>query len=132
MALFKLEQGSERWFGVTVILLSLMLIASSLGKTNWLAYISGGFSIILGLFLYREGGVRDYLQKKGYKKITAGDFIVWSSFIFGTFLLTNGLLLFFGDLSGGFVNFIRSSGVVGGIISLILGTFLILTPKVKA
>jgi len=135
MKIFNIEKGSEKWFGVTVFLLSLMLIFTSLGKTAWLYWISAGFSIILGILLYREGGVRDYLMKKGWKRFSAQDIIVITSFIFGTFLITNGILLIklISDfIPAGFVNFMHTTGVIGGIASGILAIFLILTPKPKA
>lgn len=133
MKFFNVEKGSEKWFGALVLLLSLMLIFTSLGKTNWLIYISGIFSIILGIFLWTEGGIRDYLKRKGYKHIDGNDVIIWMAFIFGTFLILNGITLFLGNLaSGWFFDFIRTSGVIGGLISGILSIFLLLTPRPKA
>jgi hypothetical protein len=133
MSFIKVEKGSEKWFGITIILLSIMLVFTSLGRTDLLVWISAIFSIIVGIFLYREGGIRTWLMKKGYKSITASDFIVISSFIFGTFVILNGILLVFAKShSGWFVSFIRGNGVIGGIITAILGIFLILTPKPKA
>lgn len=133
MTILKTEKKSEKWFGVTILLLSIMLIFSSLGKTNWLVYISGAFSILLGFILYIEGGVRDYLRRKAYKNVSTGDFIVWASFIFGTFLIINGITLFLGDLATGwFFSFVKTNGVIGGTISGILAIFLLLIPRPKA
>lgn len=132
--LIKLEKGSSKWFGVVILILSLMLIASSLGRTEWIQWISVAFSILLGLFLYREGGVRDYIRNKGYKKITLQDPIVWLSFIFGTFLIINGILLINVIRNASpdwLVNFISSSGVIGGVVAGILAIILIATPKPK-
>ena len=131
--LIKIEKGSEKGLGAFVILISLMLIFTSLGKTTWLMYISGAFSLVLGTLFYFEGGVRDYLKKKKYKSIDGNDLIVWSAFVFGTFLIINGIMIFLGNMAnGGFFNFIRSSGIIGGALAGILGIILVFTPKPKA
>jgi len=131
--ILKIESSSQKWFGATILLLSIMLIFTSLGKTEWLMYISAGFSIVLGFVIYTEGGIRDYLKRKGYKQIDGNDLLVWTSFIFGTFLLLNAIIIIFGNvLTGGFANFIRSAGVVGGSVSGILAIFLLVTKRPKA
>lgn len=134
MSLLKIEKGAEKWFAILIILLSAMLILTSFGKTEWLVYISAGFSIILGIFLYREGGVRDYIRSKGYKKISGQDFLVWASFIFGTFLVINGALLI--PMVGSafpewFKSFMSTNGIFGGIISGSLGIIYLFIPKPK-
>jgi hypothetical protein len=135
MDLIKVEKGSGRWFGVTILILSVLLILSSLGKVDWIQWMAVVFSIILGIFCWREGGVRDYLKSKGYKKVDANDIIVWLSFIFGTFLILNGIFLINAIRNSApewLTSFISVSGIIGGIISGLLGVFLIFTPKPKA
>ena len=134
MSLIKVEKGSEKWFSVLIILLSLMLILTSLGKTEWIIYISAGFSMVLALFLFREGGVRDYIIKKGYKQISGQDFLVWASFIFGTFLLVNGIILIpavGNSFPSWFTSFMATNGVIGGSISGLLGIIYLFIPKPK-
>ncbi|MBU0958830.1 MAG: hypothetical protein KKB31_02675 [Nanoarchaeota archaeon] len=131
----KVEKGSGKWFGITILLLSVLLVLSSLGKVSWIQWIAVVFSIILGFFLWREGGVRDYLRSKGYKKVTGNDLIVWLSFIFGTFLILNGIFLINiirNSAPGWLTSFISTSGVIGGVVSGLLAIFLIFTPKPKA
>ena len=133
MKLVKIEKGSERWFGITIILLSAMLILTSLGRTEWIMYISGAFSALLGVIIYTEAGIREWLKKKGYKSVDPQDFLILTSFVFGTFLIVNAIMIFLGDIATGwFFDFIRGSGLIGGTISGILGIFLVLTKRPKA
>jgi len=133
--MLNVEKGSQKYFGVTVLILSVILVLSSLGKVEWVQWMAVVFSILLGLVLYSEGGVRTYLASKGWKKVTANDLVVWMAFIFGTFLIINGILLInvIRNVSPEWlVSFISGAGIIGGIISGLLGIFLIFTPRPKA
>lgn len=126
------EKGSQRWFGIAILILAIVLVLSSIGRadlTLWLAVI---FSITLGLVLYSEGAVVSWVKKSGWKSLSGGDAVVVVSFVFGTFLILNGLFLiqFIRNVSPVWlVNFISINGIIGGVVAGLLAIYLIFAPR---
>lgn len=129
-----IEEKSRLWLGLFVLVLSVVYILATLGKTSWTAYIAIIFGYFLVGFLYIEGGIREYFRRKEYKRISFGDFIVWTTIFFGTVVLINTTLLFQTIRDSApewLITFVASTGVVAGVISGILGIVYIFTPRFK-
>ena len=133
--MFDIEKKTQGWLGALVLVLSLVYIFASLGKIDWVLWIAVIFGVFLSIFLFIEGGVYHYWKSKGYKKVDAGDFLVWlTMFVSGAiFLNSMSFVGVIGDRMPEVVlSFLSMIGVVTGIIGGILGAIYVIVPKPKA
>jgi hypothetical protein len=127
-----IEKKTGLWMGLLVVVLSIIYLLVSLGKAEWIQYIALIWGFFLSIFLFLEAGIITYFQKKEWKKITMGDFVVWITVIFAALIFINSLLL---------INIVRINtptwlqsfssmvGIVAGIGGAILGIIHIIMPR---
>lgn len=129
-----IEKKTSLWLGMFVVVMSIVYIFVSLGKTNWIEWIALIWGLFLGVFLLLEAKVLTYFAKKDYKKIGFGDAVVIGSLIFGIVIILNSLLLIGAvkDLSPAWlISFGSTTGVVAGVIGALLGILHIAMPRFK-
>lgn len=133
--MFKVERGSSVWLGWLIILLSVVYGLASLGRLNWIVWVAMIFGVFLSIFLFIEGGIRDYWRSKGYKSLDSSDFLVWlTMFVSGAIFLNSiALIGVIRDLMPDVVlGFLSTIGVITAVIGAILGVMYVLVPKPKA
>ena len=131
---FDVEKKTQVWLGALILVLSLIYVFASLGKIDWVIWIAVTFGIFLSIFLFSEGGVYEYWRNKGYKKISANDFLVWMTmFVSGVvFLNSIALMGVVRDwLPDTVLSFLSVVGVTSGIIAGTLGAIYVIIPKPK-
>lgn len=130
----KIEKKTSMWLGMFVVVMSIVYIFVTLGRTNWITYIAIIWGLFLSVFLFLEAGVMDYFRKKEWRKIGFGDVVVWLSIGFGAVILVNSLLLI-GTLKDSvplwISNFAATNGVIAGVGGAILGIIHIMMPRFK-
>ena len=133
--MLNVEKKSQVWLGWLIVLLSVIYGLSSLGKVEWLVWIAVIFGIFLSIFLVIEGGIRDYLRSKGWRKIDSSDFLVWfTMFVAGAIFLNSIALI--GVVRSWMpmivLSFLSTIGIVTSVIGAILGIMYVFVPKPKA
>lgn len=131
---FNLEKKTGLWTGLFVLVMSIIYILVTLGKTQWTMYIAVIWGFFLGGLLFFEAGAIDYFRKKEYRSVGFGDLVVWLSIAFSVIILVNTILLI-GNLRASsptwIVDFATNTGLIGGIGGAILGVAHILMPRFK-
>lgn len=132
---FDIEKKTQVWLGALILVLSLVWVFASLGRTDFVIWIALIFGIFLSIFLFIEGGVYEYWRSKGYRKIEANDFLVWlTMFVSGAVFLNS--IAFIGVVRNvipdAVLGFLSGVGVITGVIGGTLGAIYILVPKPKA
>jgi hypothetical protein len=133
--MFNIEKGSQFWLGLFILASSIVYTLSSLGRADWVVWMSVVFGIVLSMFLVSEGGVYSYWKSKGYKRVSANDLIIWvTMFVAGcVFLNSIALIAVVKDYFPLMVlDFLSKIGIATGIIAGILGIVYIFIPKPKA
>jgi hypothetical protein len=133
--MFKTEKKTQSWLGYLILVLSLIYVLTSLGKVDWIIWFAVAFGVFLSIFLLIEGGVYDYWRSKGYKEVTAHDFLVWlTMFVAGAvFLNSIALISVIKDMiPSSVLGFLSTIGVTTAVIAGILGMIYIIVPKPKS
>jgi len=129
-----IEKKTAMWFGLLVVLLSVIYIFVTLGKTDWVRWIAVVWGFFLTGLLLIEAGVVTYFKNKDWRKFSMGDMVVIGSVVFATVIGINTLLLI-GNLKQTsplwLVNFTSTTGVISGIGGAILGIIHIFYPRFK-
>lgn len=119
-----IEKRTGLWLGLFILVMSIVYIFVTLGKTTWINWIAVIWGFFLGGLLILEAGVLTYFQKKDWKKLSFGDIIVWLSVAFAVVIIINTILIF-GTLRESapvwLVNFSTITGLTAGIGGAILG-----------
>lgn len=130
----KITKRSNFWLGIFVLVMSILYILVTLGKTTWVQWIAMVWGFFLGGFLLIEAQVIAYFREKRYKKIAVGDFVVFGSLIFGAVIIINSLLLV-GIIQSSaplwLTNFATTMGVIAGSVGGLLGIAHLLLPRFK-
>ena len=130
----RLEKDSVRWIGAFLMAMFVLYFLSSLGKVEWLNYVSMIFGFFLAGWLFIESQVINYIRKKEYKKIGVGDFVVFLSVIASIGLLINSLLMLNFIKSASplwLVNFSLAIAIVVSVIGIFLSIIHFFSPRFK-
>lgn len=123
------ERKSIMWLAILVLLLSFIYIATTLGSIQWVRWVAVFSGYMLVLFLVVKGGIYEYFQEKKWRRISFGDFLLWTTLIFATILFINTTLIFqsINDVSPEWlIKFSKSTGLSAGIGSAVLSVIYIL------
>lgn len=130
------EKKSRFWIGLFILVMSLIYVLVSWGKTDWTRWIAVVWGFFLVGFLFIEAGIIEYFRQKKYQQIGLNDFVVWVTIITGAILFLNTILLLniipVETVPEWLTTFLRTNGTVVGVIAGILGGFYTLTGKPKA
>jgi hypothetical protein len=132
--LIKVEKQTQIWMGAFIAILSVIYGLSSLGRVEWVNYISIIFGFFLSGFLLIEGGIFAYFREKKYKVITFGDIITITTMIISALTLLNTLLLFKAVRMSApiwLLDFSKTTGVIVAIAGGIIGIIYLFAGKVK-
>jgi len=128
----KIEKQSRFWIGLLVLIMSVIYILVTLGKTEWTQWIAIVFGGFLFFFLLSEASIVEYFRSKKYKTFGFGDIMVWLTLIFAIGVLLNTMLLIqvVNNVTPVWlINFATVSGVVVGAGAGILAVIHLLTGK---
>lgn len=128
----KLENKSRWILSAFVVLIALGYILASLGRTDGLLYTTAGIGVLFGLFILGEAGVMGYIRGKKYKSIGIGDIIVWISFVVGSVIILNSIVLINAIrvvTPEALLNFLSINGAVFGGLAGVLAIALLFTGK---
>jgi hypothetical protein len=134
MAEATLEKKSGLWIGLFVIVMSIIYVLVTLGKTDWVRWIAIIWGFFLAGLLFSEAGIIEYFRKKEYKKLGFGDFVVWMTVASAVIVLMNTFLLIQVVRENAplwLVSFSQTTGLIAGSIAGILGIAHILLPRFK-
>ena len=128
------EKKSSLWIGAFLLVMSLVYILVSLGKTDWIKWIAVIFGLFIAGFLFIESGIVTYFRKKDYKKIQFGDFVVWITVGVAFVVAINSLLLI-GMLNNSAPQWLKSfssmTGVAVGGVAGVLAIIHMIMPRFK-
>ena len=80
--MLKIENGTK-WVLSAIILTSVLgYIFASFGNSNAVLWMFAVLGILLGLGLYSESAVVEYIRQKRYKNVNFADFFVWAEYVF--------------------------------------------------
>jgi len=130
----KIEKRTSMWMGALIIVLALVYILTTLGKTDWVSWIAIIFGFFLAGFLFVQSGIFTYFKRDEYKKISVGDIIVWLTIIFAAGVLLNTFLLIesLNNIAPEWLlSFATTIGVTVGIGAGILGIVHVIFPRFK-
>ncbi len=129
-----LEKKTNLWLGLLILVLSIVYVLATLGRTSWTAWIAIIFGLFLTIFLIIEGGIITYFQKKDYKRLGFGDAVVWVTAVVAAIIFINTLLLFNfikQQAPEWLINFAGTTGIITGVIAGILAIVYIFYPRFK-
>jgi len=129
-----IEKRTSMWMGLFIIVLALIYIFTTLGKTEWITWISIIFGFFLAGFLFIQSGIVTYFKKDDYKKIGLEDLVVWLTIIFAVGVLLNTILLIetISNVSPEWlISFATTIGVTTGVGASILGITYVIFPRFK-
>jgi len=135
MLKIKLEDTGKKSIGYLAIFLSLVYIFASLGKIDWVVWIAFGAGIFLSFFLLSQAGVSSYLKRKGWRSISANDFVIGLTVFISGVVFLNSIFLFGvvrNRIPEAVLTFTTSIGVTSGLIAGILALIFVFTSKPKA
>lgn len=128
-------ENKTKWILTSIVVVAfLTYIFTTLGRTEWIVWLSVVFGVLLGLFLYSETAVLSYIKSKAYRKLDAGDILVWLGAVFGTAVILNSVFLINAVRNFApepLLNFLSGVGVVVGVVAGILALLLLWLPKPK-
>lgn len=130
----KLEKKSQFWLGLLVVVLSLVYIFSTLGRTTWTNWIAFLFGVFLAIFLFVEGGITNYFKSKSYRSLGFGDLVVFLTIFSGAIVLLNSILIFRSIRAVApewLIGFTTATGVTTGVIAGILGIVFVFTARFR-
>jgi len=130
----KIEKRTSMWMGAFIIVLAIVYILTTLGKTDWVSWIAIIFGFFLVVFLFIQSGILIYFNKEEYRKIGIGDVVVWLTVIFAAGVFINTLLLIqiIKNVTPLWViSFATTIGVTVGIGAGILGIVHVIFPRFK-
>jgi len=126
------KQATSRWIGAFLLVMFIIYILVSLGKTAWISWIAVIFGFFITGFLFIQSGIMTYLRKKNYRTLGVGDFIVWITVAVAVGILLNSLLLIQAIRNSApiwLLNFTTTIGVSVGIIGGLLAIIHLVVPK---
>lgn len=132
--LVNIEKRSSLWLGLLVIVLSIVFIFASVGRTDLTVWIAVIFGFFLSGFLFIEAGIFTYFQKKDFRKFGFGDIVVFLTVGVAVGVFLNTLLLTnFVSASPPewLVNFATTTGVTVGSLAGVLGIVHIVAPRFR-
>lgn len=133
MVSINLEKQSRFWIGLFIIVMSLIYILVSFGKTDWTRWIAVVWGFFLVGLLFIEGGIVEYFRQKKYQSIGLDDFLVWLTIIVGVTVLVNTILLTkaitISQLPEFLQSYLKTTGVISGIVAGVLGIAYMFTGK---
>lgn len=88
------EKRTQNYLAFLGLALAIILVAVSLGKTNWMNWAGMVAAISLGVVILSETAFFSYLKKSQYKSVGIGDIVVIVGAFIGALLIIQGLLLF--------------------------------------
>jgi len=128
------EKKTSLWMGIFVLVMSLVYILVSLGKTDWIKWIALIWGFFIAGFLFIQSGIVTYFRKKDYRKIGFGDVVVWIT-VGVAFIVTINSLLLIGILNNSAPTWLKSfssmTGVVVGSLAGILAIVHMIMPRFK-
>jgi len=128
------EKSTGLWMGLFIVVLSIIYLFVSLGKTTWVEWIALVFGIFLSVMLFIESGIITYFNRSDYRKITIGDFVVWITVAVAVLIFLNSILLI-GIVKENaplwLINFSSTIGVISAVIGAVLGLVHLVMPRFK-
>lgn len=134
MADGKSEKNTSLWVGLLVLVLSIVYILVSLGKSDWVKIISIIWGFFLTGFLFFQAGVTDYFRKKDYRKIGFGDIVVWLTVGVAFMTLVNTFMMISSVgkmLPEWLTSFAKATGIFVGVTGGVLAIVHMLMPRFK-
>ena len=126
------EKGTK-WILTSIILVAVLgYIFASFGNSNAVLWMFAILGILLGLGLYTESAVVEYIRQKKYKSVSFADFFVWAGFIFGTIVILNSITIITAIRNvapSWLLNFLSITGSIAGGIAGILLLLMLWMPK---
>lgn len=130
--MLNVEKNTKWILSSVVVVTFLTYIFTSLGRSEWVVWLSAIFGVLLGLFLYSETAVISYVKQKGYRRLDTGDIMVWLGAVFGTAVILNSVFFVTAirnAVPSGFLSFLTGTSVVSGIVAGILALLLLWLPR---
>lgn len=127
-----LGQKTITWMAVLVLVMSLIYIFVTLGKTTWLQWLAIIWGFFLAGFLFIQSGIITYFQRKEYKSFGFGDIIVFLTVVAGALVFVNSLLIIQSvkDVAPlWLVSMSNTLGVITGISGGVLAILHMFTPR---
>ena len=125
---------TSRWVSAFLLVMFIIYILVSLGKTDWIIWIAVIFGFFITGFLILQAGLVEYFRKKEYREIGIGDFIVFLSVAVAVAVFMNSLLLINiikEQTPQAIITFATSTGVFVGIVGGILSIVHLIMPRFK-
>jgi len=135
MIKMKLEESGRKLFGLWVVFLAVIYIFANLGKISWVLWIAVGSGLFLSVFLWGQVGATSYLKKKGWKSVSASDFVVWVTMFVSGVVFVNSLTLIpiiGSSVPQSILTFTRGIGITTGLIAGILALIFAFSNKPRA
>ena len=130
----QVEKRTSMWMGAFIIVMAIIYILTTLGKTDWISWIAIIFGFFLAIFLFIQSGILTYFNKEEYRKIGIGDIVVMLTIIFavGVFLNTLLLLQVIQNIAPAWLtSFATTVGVTVGVGAGVLGIIHVIFPRFK-
>ena len=118
------ERKAGIWLGLSILLLSIIYLATTLEDLSWVRWIAVFFGFLVVLILIIEGGIFNYFAQKGYQSISFSDIVIWLTLITATLIFVNTSLLIpvlQSKAPEWLISITRTSGVILGSMGILLG-----------
>ena len=130
----QIEKRTSMFMGAFIVVLAVVYILATLGKTDFVTWIAIIFGFFLAGFLAIQSGILTYFERKEFRKIGFGDLIVLLTVIFAAGVFLNTLLLIevVKNVSPEWlISFAKTIGVTVGVGAGILGIIHVVFPRFR-